>query len=195
MSISSVCVYCASSTGSNPKIIAATDRLGALLAERGIELVYGGGAVGLMGRIANAVLSGGGTVTGVMPAGLFPTEVSHGGLTHFVEVATMHERKAEMIRRSDAFIALPGGFGTMEELAEATTWLQIGLHAKPVGLLNVDGFWDHFLAWIDRAVTDALLKESNRSLLLSDPDPVTLLRLLQTAPRSVEPKWIDENFL
>lgn len=193
--ITSLCVYCASSTGTNQTVVDAADRLGSLLAANNIELVYGGGAVGLMGRIADAVLAGGGTVTGVMPAGLFPKEVAHDGLTHFIEVATMHERKAEMIRRSDGFIAMPGGFGTLEELAEAITWLQIGIHAKPVGVLNVDGFWDHFLSWIDRAVADGLLKPSNRSLLLSAADPAKLLDLLLTTPVLVETKWIDPTIL
>ncbi len=193
--LKAICVYCASSTGINQKIIDAADAFGALLAREGIELVYGGGAVGLMGRIADAVLAGGGTVTGVMPAGLFPREVEHQGVTNFIEVATMHERKAEMIRRSDAFVAMPGGFGTMEELAEVTTWLQIGLHTKPVALLNVDGFWDHFLAWIDRAVDDQLLKASNRDLVLHHGDPVELLRLIAETPLNVEAKWIDTTIL
>lgn len=193
--LKAICVYSASSTGNNQKIIDAADAFGSLLASEGIELVYGGGAVGLMGRIADAVLAGGGTVTGVMPAGLFPREVEHQGVTNFIEVATMHERKAEMIRRSDAFVAMPGGFGTLEELAEVTTWLQIGLHSKPVALLNVDGFWNHFLAWMNRAVDDEVLKPSNRDLVLHHGDPAELLRLIAETPIDIETKWIDTTIL
>ena len=190
-SISSVCVYCASSTGSNPAIVAATRELGALLAAEDIDMVYGGGAVGLMGLVADTVLAAGGRVTGIMPAGLFPREVGHSGLTEFVEVESMHERKTEMFRRSDAFVALPGGLGTLEELAEVTTWAQIGIHTKPVGLVNVDGYFDHLLAWLDRCVDDGLLKASNRSLLLVAPTPAELLDELRRYAPIVEAKWLD----
>ena len=132
--------------------------LGTLLARRGIDLVYGGGSVGLMGEVADAALAAGGRVTGVIPTGLFSREVGHGSLTELHEVGSMHERKQLMYDLSDGFIALPGGLGTLEELAEVTTWSQLGLHAKPVVLLDVDGFWDPLAAQLDRMVAVGLLK-------------------------------------
>lgn len=189
--IGSICVYCASSPGSNAKITAATVALGTLLASEGIELVYGGGAVGLMGLIADTVLDGGGTVTGVMPTDLFPLEVGHPNLTTMIEVASMHERKLAMFERADAFIALPGGLGTLEELAEVATWAQIGIHAKPIGILNVDGYFDALLAWLQRSIDDRLLKPANRALLIDRAEPVELLEALRAAPPRFEPKWLD----
>ncbi len=187
----SVCVYCASSPGSNDKITAATVALGAILAAESIELVYGGGGVGLMGLIADTVLDGGGTVTGVMPTDLFPREVGHPNLTTMIEVASMHERKLEMFERSDGFIALPGGLGTLEEVAEIATWAQIGIHTKPIGLLNVDGYYDALLAWLQRAIDDRLLKPVNRDILISRSDPDELIEALRTAQPQVEAKWLD----
>ncbi len=162
-----------------------------MMADNDIELIYGGGAVGLMGVIADTVLDAGGRVTGIIPAHLFPREVAHAGLTDLLEVATMHERKEEMFRRSDAFIALPGGFGTMEELTEVTTWSQIGLHVKPIGVLNVDGYYDLFLAWLDRAIEDGLLKPSNRDFIIDREKPVDLVDALLAAKINSEPKWIN----
>lgn len=189
--ISSLCVYCASSPGSNQAITDATVALGRLLADQDIELVYGGGAVGLMGLVADTVMGAGGRVTGIIPTGLFPKEVGHIGITELIEVDSMHDRKRAMFERADAFVALPGGFGTLEELAEVTTWLQIGMHAKPVGVLNVDGFWDHLFAWLDRAVDDRVLKEKNRDLLISESEPSALLDRLRTTTLAHEPKWLD----
>ncbi len=186
-----MCVYCASSTGNDPALAEAAVRLGGHLATEGIELVYGGGAVGLMGLIADAVMDAGGTVTGIIPTSLMPAEVAHRGLTRLIEVDSMHSRKAAMIDRSDAFIALPGGFGTLEELAEVLTWSQLGLHAKPIGLVNVGGFYDGLLAFLDRAVTDGVLKASNRELLVTSTDPVELVGLLTTDRPTREPKWAD----
>lgn len=186
-----ICVYCASSPGSNQQITAATVSLGSLLASMGIELVYGGGAVGLMGLLADTVLDGGGTVTGVMPTGLFPREIGHASLTNMIEVSSMHERKTTMFERADAFIALPGGLGTLEELAEVLTWAQIGIHSKPIGILNVDGYYDALLEWLQRSIDDRLLKPANRELLIDRSDPATLLAALQTASPSVESKWLD----
>ncbi len=188
--IRSICVYLASSTGANDQIVSATSDLGHLLAQRGIELIYGGGAVGLMGLLADAVLDHGGRVTGVIPTGLFPTEVGHTGISQLIEVESMHARKAEMERRADAFVALPGGFGTLEEMAEILTWAQIGLHRKPIGLLNVDGFYDHLLAFFDRCIADAVLKPKNRDLLVDHHDPATLLDALQATEPAFEEKWI-----
>lgn len=162
-----------------------------MLAAEGIELVYGGGAVGLMGLIADTVMDGGGTVTGVIPSALMPREVAHRGITSLIEVATMHERKAEMIRLADAFVALPGGFGTLEELTEVLTWAQLGIHDKPVGLLNVDGFYDHFLQLLARCVDDQVLKEKNRLRLIDRSTPAELLDALRTDTTPFEPKWLD----
>lgn len=187
--LTSVCVYCASSTGTNDAIVTATKELGSLLAERGIGLVYGGGAVGLMGIVADTVLEAGGDVTGIIPLSLFPREVAHQGCTELITVDSMHERKRLMFERSDAFIALPGGFGTLEEIAEVTTWAQIGMHHKPVGVLNIDGYWDGLLSFLDRAVGDQLLKEQNNQLLLRASTPVDMLEALETYKGSAEPKW------
>lgn len=186
----SVCVYCASSTGSNDRIVAATKELGEILAARGIRLVYGGGAVGLMGLIADTVLDAGGEVTGIIPLALFPKEVAHQRCTELITVDSMHDRKRMMFEHADGFIALPGGFGTLEELAEMVTWAQIGLHAKPVGVLNVDGYWDGLLGFFERATRDRLLKEQNRQLLLEATTPSAMLDALERYEGSAEPKWI-----
>lgn len=188
-----VCVFCASSPGSKPAVTDATVTLGRLLADQEIELIYGGGAVGLMGLIADTVMEAGGTVTGVIPAGLFSKEVGHQRLTRLEEVATMHERKARMYDLADAFIALPGGFGTLEELAETLTWNQIGLLAKPVGVLDVGGFWQPLLALFDAMVDHTILKPKNRALLLDDPDPARLLTRLAEQEPTYEPKWIGDD--
>lgn len=190
--LTSVCVYCASSTGTNDAIVAAATELGELLAGRGIRLVYGGGAVGLMGLIADTVLDAGGEVTGIIPTALFPTEVAHQRCTELVAVGSMHERKQLMFERSDAFVALPGGFGTLEEIAEVTTWAQIGMHTKPVGLLNVDDYWGGLLAFLERAVGDGLLKQQNRELLLHAPTPAEILDAFEGYAGSAEPKWLDQ---
>ncbi len=187
--IQQLCVYCGSSTGSNPAVSQAAVSLGRLLGERNIGLVYGGGAVGLMGRIANEVLAGGGSVTGIIPTSLFPPEVTHDGLTELIDVNSMHERKAAMMERADAFVALPGGFGTLEELVEALTWAQLGLLDKPVGLLNVDGYYDHLLAFFDRAVEDQLLRPSNRALIRTADTPETLIDSLLSTRVTAAPKW------
>lgn len=190
-SLRSICVYCASSPGSNPEITAATIALGSLLAAEGIELVYGGGAVGLMGLVADTVLDAGGRVTGVMPTGLFPREVGHPSLTEMIEVESMHQRKLMMFERSDAFIALPGGLGTLEEVSEIATWAQIGIHTKPIGVLNVDGYYDAVFEWLDRAISDRLLKPTNREILIDRTDPHELLEALRSANPQVESKWLD----
>lgn len=189
--LTSVCVYCASSLGSNEAIVEATTELGELLARRGIRLVYGGGAVGLMGLIADTVLANGGEVTGIIPTALFPKEVAHTGCTELIAVETMHQRKRMMFDRSDAFLALPGGFGTLEEIAEVTTWAQIGMHNKPVGVLNVDGYWDGLLAFFDRAVGDGLLKHQNNELLLRATSPSMMLDVLESYSGAAEAKWLD----
>lgn len=186
-----MCVFCGSSSGTDPRYRAAATELAGALAARGIDVVYGGGRVGLMGVVADAALAGGARVIGVIPRGLFSKEVAHTGVTELREVASMHERKALMYDLSDAFVALPGGYGTLEELAEVTTWAQLGLHAKPVALLDVAGFWDDLVALLDRMVTDGFLKPQNRGLVLHHRDPVTLLDALAAfEPRAPVEKWI-----
>lgn len=165
--------------------------LGRVLAAAGIDLVYGGGSVGLMGMIADTVLGQGGRAVGVIPLSLMPLEVAHQGLTELIDVDSMHSRKARMIELSDGFIALPGGFGTLEELAEVLTWAQLGIHAKPIGLLNVDGYYDGLLTFLGRAIADGLLKPQNRELLIDRADPDELLAAMRAYRADYEPKWID----
>ena len=186
-----VCVYCGSSPGSRPAFAVAAAGVGRLLAGQGIGVVYGGAAVGLMGIVADAALDAGGEVIGVLPDKLFEHEVGHDRLTELHVVASMHERKAMMSELADAFIALPGGYGTIEEVVEAVTWTQLGIHDKPVGLLDVEGYFDHLVAFLDRAVDDELLKPDSRSLLLHDDDAPRLLDRLRSVPTGVGPKWVD----
>jgi uncharacterized protein (TIGR00730 family) len=190
---SRVCVFCASSPGNDPAVIDATIELGRLLAERDLELVYGGGAVGLMGLIADTVMDHGGRVTGVIPKNLFSREVGHRSLTVLEEVDSMHVRKARMYDLADAFIALPGGFGTLEELAETLTWNQIGLLKKPVGVLDVGGFWQPLLELLDSMVAKEILKPANREVLLAEASPATLLDALQAQDLTYVPKWIGDE--
>jgi len=166
MRLANICVFCGSSTGENPAYAAAAVELGAELVRRGIGLVYGGGRVGLMGLLADTVLSAGGRVTGVIPRMLVEREVGHNGLTELIVVESMHARKAEMAARADAFIALPGGFGTLEEYCEAVTWTQLGLQHKPAGLLNVAGFFTPLLAMFDRAVAEGFITPANRGIVV-----------------------------
>ena len=184
--LGSLCVYCGSKTGHDPRHEADAVALGTAMAKAGVRLVYGGGSVGLMGVLADAVLSAGGRVTGVLPVGLFTTEMGHRGLTELVEVGSMHERKARMAVESDAFLALPGGLGTLEELAEIATWSQLGIHAKPVAVLDTDGFWTPFLGFLDAAVAAGFVKPEHRSIIsrIHDVDDVLpTLSALATAPR------------
>ena len=190
VALASVCVFCGSSTPPDPLYSAAARELGSLIARRGLGLVYGGGSVGLMGSVADAALAAGGQVTGVIPAGLFGREVGHESLTTLHQVGSMHERKQLMYDLADGFIALPGGLGTLEELAEVTTWSQLGLHAKPVVLLDVGGFWDHLVAQLDHMVRVGLLKPSNRALVQRARDPESALAALAAAQPVREEKWI-----
>lgn len=188
-----VCVFCGSNTGSDPAYAEAARNLGRVLARDGIALVYGGGSVGLMGEVADAVLAAGGEVIGVIPHALWAREVGHRGLTDLRIVETMHERKAMMADLSDAFIALPGGLGTMEEIFEIWTWSQLGLHAKPVGFLDVNGFYTPLMQFLDRAVRERFLKEAHRSIAMIDADPERLLRRFDAwRPPRVE-KWITRE--
>jgi len=170
-----LCVYCGSRPGVRPEYAAAATDLGKLLAERRIELVYGGGGQGLMGLVANAVLAHGGHVIGVIPHALKTKEAVHPGLPDLRVVAGMHERKALMAELADGFIALPGGFGTYEELCEVLTWSQLGFHRKPIGLLNTGGFYDSLLHFFDHATTEGFVGPANRHLLLVETAAATLL--------------------
>ena len=170
-----ICVFCGASAGRDPAYLELARLVGEGLAARGIGVVYGGGRVGLMGALADAALDAGGEVIGVIPQGLVDRELAHPGVTELRVVDTLHERKAAMAELADAFIALPGGLGTLEELAEVVSWAQLQLHAKPVGLLGLDGYWDRLLAWVDHAVGEGFVPASHRSLLLDAPDLVTLL--------------------
>lgn len=193
MTISTLCVFCGSSPGHDPVYSDATRALGAALTDAGIDLVYGGGHVGLMGMVADAVLAGGGRVTGVIPQALHDLEVAHHGLTVLHVVGSMHERKAMMADLSDGFIAMPGGIGTFEELFEMWTWGQLGYHRKPVGLLNVGGFYDRLVGFIDDVVEAGFLRPAHRSMLMVERDPATLVaRMLAYEPPVVE-KWIGRE--
>ena len=186
-----ICVFCGSSPGARPAYAAAAATLARLLAARGIAIVYGGGRVGLMGALADAALDAGGEVIGVMPRALVEKDVAHARLTDLRVAGSMHQRKALMAELSDAFIALPGGYGTFEEFCEALTWTQLGLQRKPCGILNVEGYYDPLLALFDRAVAERFLKPVHRAMAVSGSDPESLIaRLLEFEP-PVADKWID----
>ena len=186
-----ICVFAGSSSGVRREYLDAASDLGTLLAARGIELVYGGARVGLMGAAADAALAGGGRVTGVIPGALVEKEVAHNGLTDLRIVTSMHQRKALMADLSDAFIALPGGWGTLDEMFEILTWAQLGLHRKPCGLLNVQGYFERLLAFLDHTVEEGFVRREYGSLVAVSESPVALLEALQVqTPPAVE-KWID----
>jgi uncharacterized protein (TIGR00730 family) len=175
----SICVYCGSAAGNSPAFHLAATTLAHHLVSKNLELVYGGGNVGLMKVIADEVLKLGGHVTGVIPKALMEREVGHSSLNKLHVVSNMHERKALMAELSDGFIALPGGIGTMEELFEMFTWLQLGFHQKPLGLLNVDGFYDHLLQFLEHAVSSGFLKPEHNTLLIKENDPSLLINRMQ----------------
>jgi len=187
----SVCVFCGGNPGTRPSYAAAARRFGEALAARGFTVVYGGGAVGLMGAVAGAALARGGRVLGVMPDFMIKRELAHPGLSELVIVGSMHERKATMAARSDAFAALPGGFGTMDELFEILTWAQLGIHAKPCGLLNINNYFDPLIALLDHMVAERFLRPEHRALALVDDDAARLLsRFAEYQAPNVE-KWLD----
>jgi uncharacterized protein (TIGR00730 family) len=188
-----ICVFCGSSAGSQPEYRACAEQLGVELTRRRIGLVYGGGNVGLMGAIADSVLEAGGEAIGVIPVHLLTREIGHDRLTKIHIVHSMHERKALMADLSDAFIALPGGFGTLEEFCEVLTWSQLGLHAKPCGIVNVLGYYTPLLAMLDHAVRERFLKLQNRALVLARETPLELLQAFEDwCPVHVE-KWLDRE--
>jgi uncharacterized protein (TIGR00730 family) len=177
--LGAVTVFCGSSAGRDAAFASAAEGLGRALAASGRTLVYGGGHVGLMGRLADAALDAGGHVIGVIPEALMAREVGHRGLPDLRVVATMHERKALMATLGDAFVALPGGFGTLDELFEVVTWAQLGIHAKPIGLLNVSGYFDFLLRFADRAASDGFVRAAHRDLLVVASEPGALLEDLE----------------
>jgi uncharacterized protein (TIGR00730 family) len=188
-----LCVFCGSYTGRRLAYRAAAEQLGLLLVERGIELVYGGGNIGLMGVLADTVLAREGRAIGVIPESLMAKEVGHTGLTELRIVSSMHERKALMSNLSDGFIALPGGFGTLEEFCEVVTWSQLGLQSKPCGLLNVENYYASLLELFEHAVREGFLRQETRGLVLDDGDPARLLEKM-AAFRSVPvAKWIERE--
>jgi uncharacterized protein (TIGR00730 family) len=189
-----ICVFCGSSLGARPAYKEMAERLGELLAERGIGVVFGGGCIGLMGALADAALRKGGEVIGVIPESLVRREIAHQGVTKLHVVETMHQRKALMADLSDAFIALPGGYGTLEELLEAITWSQLGIQQKPCGLLNVEKYWDGLLAALDHAVDEQFVRPENAQLVLVAQTPARMLERLQewTPPPHIQ-TWLDRT--
>ena len=193
-----LCVFCGSNAGQNPLYRAEAEKVGRLLAARQIELVYGAGNIGLMGAVADACLEAGGTVIGVIPEALMGKEVAgravdHRTLTRLEVVDSMHTRKARMAELSDGFIALPGGFGTFEEFCEILTWGQLGFHVKPMGLLNVNGFYDPLLAMFDKAVDEGFLRAQNRAMALADTDIENLLAQMDNYRPEPVSKWLKEE--
>ncbi len=187
----SVCVFCGSNMGTRPEYRAVAEATGELLARDGVRLVFGGGAVGLMGVVAAAAMRAGGEVVGVIPAALDRREIANRAITELHVVDTMHERKALMAQLSDGFVALPGGLGTFEELLEVLTWAQLGIHAKPIGMLNVAGFYDPLLAFLASAVDAGFLRPQHLDLLVAETDPAHLLdRMHEHRPPAVE-KWLE----
>ena len=189
--LQSICVFCGSSTGSNPAYRQAAASLGRAIAASGRRLVYGGGNVGLMGVLADATLEQGGEVVGVIPRHLVDLEVAHQSLTDLRVVDSMHQRKQLMADLAEGFVVLPGGLGTLEEFFEVWTWGQLGLHRKPYGLLNVAGYFDSLLAFLDHSVSERFVRPDHRRLLLMAEDPMKLLHRLDTYAVPLSPKWID----
>ncbi|MZR63181.1 TIGR00730 family Rossman fold protein [Alcanivorax sp. DP30] len=188
-----ICVYCGSSSGNGDAYIAAAETLADALVERGLGLVYGGASVGIMGALANAVMKRGGEVIGIMPQALMQREIGNDHLTELQVVDSMHERKAAMADQSDGFIALPGGMGTLEELFEILTWGQLGFHNKPIGLLNVDGYYDHLIHFLNHSVDQGLLRQPHRELLRVDQSPATLLDSFLNEPAPLLDIWIERK--
>lgn len=185
-----VAVFCGSSLGNSPGFVMSAREVGTLLGRAGLGLVYGGACCGLMGAIADAALAAGAEVIGVLPRALRDRELAHPNLTDLRVVDSMHERKALMADLADGFVALPGGFGTLDEFCEVLTWAQLGIHTKPCGLLNVAGYFDGFLAQTDAAVRGGLMRPEHRALILDEVDAGTLLRRMQAFEPVIKPKWI-----
>ena len=194
MSLQRVCVYCGSRPGARPVYLDAAKALGEELASRKITLVYGGASVGVMGALADAVLANGGSAIGIIPQRLKDKEIAHSRLTELHVVGSMHERKAQMEKYADGFIALPGGFGTFEELFEMITWAQLGLHQKPLGVVNVAGYFDGLRHQMHRSVADGFIPTDHADRVMFSPDPRKLVEtMVSWRPAPLGPKWIDRN--
>lgn len=191
--MNSICVYCGSSPGRRPAYKTAARALGQALTNRGLNLVYGGASVGIMGAVADAVLEGGGEVTGIIPEALAIKEIAHAGLTHQHVVRSMHERKSLMAEHSDGFIAMPGGWGTFEELFEMLTWAQLGFHEKPCGLLNIEGYYDELARFLEHAMEEGFVPPVCRSMLIVEDDPELLLERFEAYRAPRVRKWITEE--
>jgi uncharacterized protein (TIGR00730 family) len=189
----SICVYCGANFNGDPQLLTAIQQLAATLVAQNIRLVYGGGSVGVMGVIADEVLKLGGKVTGVIPQFLMDKEVGHRGITEMIVTQNMHERKQKMADLADGFIILPGGFGTLEEFFEVLTWLQLGLHGKGIGVLNVDGFYDFLFAQMDVMVAKRFLKQANRDLVLNEPDAQILVQKLIGFTAKPDEVWFKDR--
>ncbi len=188
-----ICVFCGSSNGRRPAYARAARNFGAALAAKGLGLVYGGGSIGLMGVVADSALEGGAPVVGVIPRALARREIAHHGLTRLEVVPSMHARKARMARLSDAFVAMPGGIGTLEELFEVLTWGYLGIHAKPVGLLDVGGYWRPLVRLLDHSVEEGFLRPAHRKLVVIDRSPLRLLERLARHRVPAATRWLDEK--
>ncbi len=191
--VQQVCVFAGSAVGTREEFAEATRSLGRVMAERKLALVYGGGSVGLMGVIADTVLENGGHVIGIIPEALAAREVAHKRASELHVVPSMHVRKAQMVEQSDGFIALPGGLGTLEEICEALTWAQLGIHYKPCGLLNAEGYFDPLIAMLDRAVEMGFVRQKNRDMLLVDDDPASLLDRFDAYEAPPVEKWLTRE--
>ncbi len=195
MKITSICVFCGANFNGDPALAQAVEALAGVFCQKGIRLVFGGGKVGVMGLIADAVLRGGGQAIGVIPRFLLDKEVGHTGLTELIVTENMHQRKQKMADLSDGFIVLPGGFGTLEELFEILTWLQLGLHHHPVGVLNLNGFYDPLMAQLDKMVEQRFLKQSNRNLLFNETDPRGLVEKMEAFDAQPDDVWFRDRNL
>jgi uncharacterized protein (TIGR00730 family) len=195
MKLESICVYCGANFNGDPALKEAVELLGKVFVEKGIRLIYGGGSVGVMGLIADAVLRESGLATGVIPQFLMDKEVGHKGLSEMIVTENMHQRKQKMADLSDGFIILPGGFGTLEEFFEVLTWLQLGLHKKPIGVLNVDGFYDHLFAQMDVMVERRFLKSANRELVFNEANPEILIDKMSRFSAEPDEVWFKDRNL
>ncbi|SHF99215.1 LOG family protein [Pedobacter caeni] len=191
----SICVYCGANFNGDPVLLAAIENLAQTFTDHQIRLVYGGGSVGVMGVIADEILKRNGLATGVIPQFLMDKEVGHKGLTEMIITENMHQRKQKMADLADGFIILPGGFGTLEEFFEVLTWLQLGLHTKPIGVLNVSGFYDPLFAQMDAMVQHQFLKQSNRDLVFNESDPKVLVEKMMTFDVLPDDKWFKDRNL
>ena len=188
-----LCVFCGSSKGKDSVYVNTASDLAEAIVREDLTMVYGGGSIGIMGVLADKILSLNGKVIGVIPRFLYDLEVGHDHVTELIIVDSMHERKQKMAEISDGFLALPGGYGTLEEMAEIMTWIQLKLIRKPIGLLNINGFYDPFLKMLDTMVVEGFLKQNNRNILLSSTDPEEMITMIKAAPVFEDTKWIEKT--